>query len=143
MKVVYWTLHATVLVVPGFAVTWQQLLSMQPRKVCQKLTYKIPGFHGLREVQRLRARQWQTFFLPKRAENRATSRSVMKEDKAFLYNALKEVSSQTRLQWIIGPDPPAFTPKDPLEPYVIEDLLQEFLNDKEMFTEKARFPEVR
>ena len=78
------------------------------------------------------------FFPPKRPEYRATSRSVTKEDKAFFYNALKEVSSQTPLQWIIGPEPPALAPKDPLEPNVIEDLLQEFLNDKELFTEKCK-----
>eukprot|EP00795_Rhopilema_esculentum_P009826 gene9826-18399_t len=65
------------------------------------------------------------------------------EDKAFLYNALKEVGLQTPLQWIIGPEPPAFTFKDPMEPVLVEDLLEEFINNRESFIEKCSVSKAR
>ena len=77
-------------------------------------------------------------FPPKRSEYRATSRNLTKEDKMFLYNALREVSSKTPLQWIIGLEPPASAAKDPLEPMIIEDVLQDFTNNREIFIEKCR-----
>ena len=67
----------------------------------------------------------------------ATNRPVSQCDKEVLYNQMLEAAVQCPLSWICGPEPPLPEPEGSA-PALIDDILEYFISDKEMFLEKCK-----
>ena len=67
------------------------------KKGLSKIDLTNSWISGPKKNTKIESRKMADFFPPKRPEYRATSRKETMEDKAFLYNALKEVGLQTPL----------------------------------------------
>ncbi|XP_065062194.1 uncharacterized protein LOC135689022 [Rhopilema esculentum] len=74
---------------------------------------------------------------------RATSREVDDEDRAFFYKELCETGLTCPFQWILGPELPQIQAKNPLMPQLIEDLVEDFLSNKEAFIEKCNDAQIK
>ena len=71
---------------------------------------------------------------------RATSMDFTEADNNFLYGKLIELSVggvQCHMQWMTVPEPPE-QPSNPLALLMIEDLIEEFIQDRDSFVSKAK-----
>ena len=68
---------------------------------------------------------------------KAVSRSADDSDKEFLHASLANTGIPCPFQWITGPEP-IVPVKDSVAPPSIEDLLQVFLEDEDLFVEKCK-----
>ena len=61
-------------------------------------------------------------------------------DQNILHSELSALSLkgiQCPMQWIVGPEPPEST-KNPLAPYLIEDLAEDYILDGNIFVNKVK-----
>ena len=68
---------------------------------------------------------------------KAVSRSADDGDKGFLHASLARNGIHCPFQWIIGPEP-VVPVEDSIAPPSMEDLIQVFIEDKDLFVEKCK-----
>ena len=80
------------------------------------------------------------FFPSKKPRYKATPRAVSEQDRLFLFEKLSNTPSHCPMKWIISPEPvqPASKVLDNIRPALIEDILVDFITDKQVFIDKCK-----
>ena len=93
-----------------------------------------------KKAARYDSKTFGDLFPAPRPEYKATRRAVTTSDRELFYDQLSALSLegiQCPMQWIVGPEPPEST-SNPLAPYLIEDLVEDFINDRSAFVYKVK-----
>ena len=80
------------------------------------------------------------FFTSKKPRYQAPPRAVSEQDRLFLFEKLSNAPSHCPMKWIISPQPvlPASKVLDNIRPALIEDILVDFITDKQVFINKCK-----
>lgn len=80
------------------------------------------------------------FFPCKRPDYKATQKVVSEQDRLFLFEKLYKASVHCPMEWIVKsePEPPADKDKNVLEPVLIGDILEDFIQSKDIFVKKCK-----
>ena len=85
-------------------------------------------------------RAFGDLFPSPRPEYKATGRSVTATDRDVLHGELSALSLrgiQCPMHWIVGPEPPENV-VNPLAPCLIEDLIEDFIQNRDIFVNKVK-----
>ena len=80
------------------------------------------------------------FFPCSRPDYKATQRDVSQQDRLFLHKKLNNTAVLCPMKWLLEPEPEGLS-KQSLEPVLIDDVLEEFIRDKDIFVEKCKVSE--
>ncbi len=93
-----------------------------------------------KKAAKLDSKTFGDFFPTPKPEYRATSRPFLDKDRKFVASRLSEISDagiECPLGWIAGPEVPKPV-LNPLAPSLIEEMLEDFFNNKTLFVEKCK-----
>ena len=110
------------------------------KKGVSKTDLPISWIAKPRKQARNDSKTFADIFPSPKPQYRATSRDFTEADNNFLYGKLIELSVggvQCHMQWMTVPEPPE-QPSNPLAPLMIEDLIEEFSQDRDSFVSKAK-----
>ena len=82
----------------------------------------------------------EDFFPCSRPDYKATQRDVSQQDRLFLHKKLNNTAVLCPMKWLLEPEPEGLS-KQSLEPVLIDDVLEEFIRDKDIFVEKCKVSE--
>ena len=93
-----------------------------------------------KKAAKCESRTFADLFPSPRPEYEATRRAVTTIDRDVLHSELSALSLrgiQCPLHWIVGPEPPESV-TNPLAPCLIEDLIENFIQDRSIFVNKVK-----
>ena len=93
-----------------------------------------------KKAAKLDSKSCAEFFPEPKQDFNPIARAVNCADREFMYLSLAETGLQVPMQWIVGPEPPAAM-SDPRAPYLMDDLLQDFVESKDTFIAKCQVTE--
>jgi len=93
-----------------------------------------------KKAAKCESRTFGDLFPSPRPEYKATGRSVTATDRDVLHGELSALSLrgiQCPMHWIVGPEPPENV-VNPLAPCLIEDLIEDFIQNRDIFVNKVK-----